>query len=95
MMRLVLFLVVIAAVAAFFTRPDEAKLREGADAVLSNPESISQGVQSVGAAIAGDRSFSDYYVVTRYVVTLDNRPVVNCWGAFTQVQCARVEQASS
>lgn len=89
MMRLVLLLVVIAGVAAFFTRPDEPKMREAADAVLSDPQDISQGIESVGAAIAGNRSFDNYYVVARYNVSLDNNPVVTCWGAFTQVQCTR------
>lgn len=95
MMRLVLLLVVIAGIAAFFTRPDEPKLRDAADAVLSDPQNISEGLESVGAAIAGNRVFSDYYLATRYVVTLDGNPVVNCWGAFTQVQCSRAEQAAS
>lgn len=92
--RLVVLLLVIAAVAAFFTRPDEPKMREAADAVLGDPQSFSQGLESVGAAIAGDRAFTDYYIATRYVVTLDNRPIVNCLGAFTQVQCSRAPRTS-
>lgn len=95
MLRLVLVLVVIAAIAAFFTRPDESKLRQAANDTLSNPETISQGIESMGVTLVGDRAFSDYYVVTRYVVTLDNRAVVSCWGAFTQTQCKRAEPASA
>ncbi len=95
MLRLVLVLVVIAAIAAFFTRPTETQLREVADALLSEPQSISQGLESIGATIAGNRTFSDYLVATRYVVTLDNSPVVDCWGAFTQVQCSRPQAASN
>jgi len=89
MMRLVLLLLVVAGVAAFFTRPDEPKMREAADAVLSDPQNLSQGIESIGASIAGNRDFSNYYLVSRYVVSLDNTPVVTCWGAFTQVQCSR------
>lgn len=89
MLRLVLLLLVIAGVAAFFTRPDEPKMREAADAVLSDPQNISQGIESIGASVLGDRNFTNYYLASKYVVTLDNEPVVTCWGAFTQVQCSR------
>jgi hypothetical protein len=89
---MVLLLLVVAGVAGFFTRPQEPKMREAADAVLSDPQNISEGLESVGATIAGDRAFSDYYVVTKYAVSLNGDPVVNCWGAFTQVQCHREDQ---
>lgn len=93
--RLVLLLLVVAGVAAFFTRPDEAKMREAADALLGDPQSISQGIESIGAAVAGDRAYSNYYLASRYVVTLDGNPVVSCLGAFTQVQCSRAEQGAA
>lgn len=89
MLRLVLLLLVIAGVAAFFTRPDEPAMRQAADAVLSDPQNISQGIEGIGASVLGNRDFTNYYVVSRYVVTLDSAPVVTCWGAFTQVQCSR------
>jgi hypothetical protein len=85
----ILLLLVIAGVAGYFTRPDEAAMRERADAVLSAPQSVSEGFESLGATIAGDRAYSNYYVAARYTVTLDGQPVVNCWGAFKQVQCSR------
>jgi hypothetical protein len=89
MLRLVLLILIIDGVAGYFTRPDEATMRQGADAVLSDPGSISEGLVSVGATIAGDRNYSNYYVAAKYDVALDGQPVVNCWGAFTQVQCSR------
>lgn len=89
MLRLVLLLLVVAGVAAFFTRPDEPRMREAADAVLSDPQNISQGIESIGASVLGDRNFTNYYLASKYVVTFDNAPVVTCWGAFTQVQCSR------
>ena len=92
MFRFLLLLVILAAIAGYFTRPDEAKMREAAQAVLSDPQSISQGLQSLGVAIAGDRTYDNYYVAARYTVVLDNTPVVTCWGAFTQVQCQRLER---
>jgi hypothetical protein len=94
MLRLVVLLIVVAGVAAFFTRPDEAKMRESAEAVLSDPQNISEGLESLGASIAGNRAYDNYYLAARYRVTLDNEPVVDCWGAFTQVQCNRAERAA-
>lgn len=88
-MKWILLLLVIAGVAGYFTRPDEAAMRTAAEAVLQDPQNISQGFESLGAAIAGERAYSNYYVAAKYTVTLDSTPVVNCWGAFTQVQCSR------
>jgi len=89
MLRLILLILIIAAVAGYFTRPDEAAMRASADAVLSDPSNVSEGLESFGATIAGDRAYSNYYVAAKYDVTLDGQPVVNCWGAFQQVQCSR------
>ncbi len=57
--------------------------------MLSDPGSIGEGLESLGATIAGQRSFDNFYVASRYRVVLDDTPVVTCWGAFTQVQCTR------
>jgi hypothetical protein len=89
MLRLVLLLIVIAGVAGYFTKPTEAVMRESADAVLSDPSNISEGLEGIGATIAGERAYSDYYVAAKYDVTLDGTPVVSCWGAFQQVKCDR------
>lgn len=88
-MKWILLLLVIAGVAGYFTRPDEAAMRSGADAVLNEPQTISQGFEGVATALAGDRAYSNYYVAAKYNVTLDGQPVVTCWGAFQQVQCSR------
>ena len=94
MLRIVVLLLIIAGVAGFFTRPEEPAMREAANAVLSDPQNISQGLEGIGATVAGDRVYSNYYVAAKYVVTLDGRTLVDCWGGFTQVQCSR-PQASS
>lgn len=90
-------LVLIAAVgaAAYFTRPDEAAQRAAADAVLKNPDSLTEGLQGLGATLGGDRVYKDYYVVTNYAVNLDGKPIVDCWGGFTQVKCERKNNDSS
>jgi hypothetical protein len=66
-------------------------MRQAADAVLSDPSSVSEGLESIGATLAGDRAYSNYYVAAKYDVTLDGQPVVSCLGAFQQVQCSRAE----
>jgi hypothetical protein len=91
MLRLVLLLIVVAGVAGYFTQPKEPAMREAADAVLSDPSNISEGLEGIGATIAGERTYSNYYVAAKYDVTLDGTPVVSCWGAFTQVNCSRQE----
>lgn len=89
-MKLLLLAVIVAAGAgAYFTRPSEAALQEGANAVLRDPQNITEGLQGLGATLAGDRAFEDYYVATKYSALLDGAPVVECWGAFTKVSCTR------
>lgn len=102
MLRLVLLLLVVAGVAAFFTRPDEPAMRAAADAVLSERTQAALGDLDLGgmlesgrAELTGNRTFNNYFVVSRYVVTLDNTPVVTCWGAFTQVQCDQPAEAAT
>jgi hypothetical protein len=95
MLRLILLLIVIAGVAGYFTRPQEPAMRQAADAVLSDPQNISQGFESLGATIAGDRHYDNYYVAARYTVSLGEDPLVECWGAFTQVTCSRKEETTS
>lgn len=94
MLRIILLLLIIAGVAGFFTRPQEPAMREAADAVLSDINSGGDLVDAAQALIAGDRQFSDYYVVTKYVVIAGDNVLVDCWGAFTQVQCTRPAAAA-
>ncbi|HVK81774.1 MAG TPA: hypothetical protein VM915_14295 [Verrucomicrobiae bacterium] len=92
MLRLVLLLLVIAGVAGYFTKPDEPTMRAAAEQILNDPQNISEGFETIGVAFAGSNAYSDYYVASKYVVTLGDQPLVECWGAFTQTQCKRVEQ---
>lgn len=92
MLRLVLLLLVIAGVAGYFTKPDEPTMRAAAEAVLNDPQNISEGFETIGVAVAGSNQYTDYYVASKYVVSIGDRPLVECWGAFTQTQCKRVEQ---
>jgi len=93
-MKWLIILIIIAGIAGYFTRPGEAKLREGANAVLSNPGNISQGVEGLGASLAGERNYENFYVAERYRVILNSNQIVTCYGAFTQVKCDRTGSSS-
>ncbi|MES1197049.1 MAG: hypothetical protein ABUL55_00345 [Pseudomonadota bacterium] len=95
MLKLILVLLVIAGVAGYFTRPTEDAMRSAANDVLGNPANISQGLQGLGATVAGDRSYDNYYVAAKYTVKLDDKPVVECYGAFQQVKCNRVGEEAA
>lgn len=92
MVRIILLLLIIAGVAGYFTRPEEPAMREAANAVLRDPGNLTEGLESIGATVAGDRVYSNYYVASKYSVALDGRTLVDCWGAFTQVKCDRAAQ---
>lgn len=86
---LLLFVIVAVGAVGYFTRPDEAQMRAAADLVLSNPGSVSEGVQGVGATIAGDRTYDNYFVASHYAIELNDKVLVECWGAFTLTKCDR------
>ncbi|HRE45372.1 MAG TPA: hypothetical protein PKY87_15560 [Terricaulis sp.] len=93
MLRIIILLLIIAGVAGYFTRPEEPAMREAANAVLRDPGNLTEGLESIGATVAGDRVYSNYYVASKYSVSLDGRALVDCWGAFTQVKCDRAAQS--
>ncbi len=89
MIRALVVLLIIA-IAAFFTRPDEAKMRAAADEMLQNPQTIGQGIDSAVATFAADRQYDNYYVAAGYGVSVGREKIIQCWGAFTMVKCDRV-----
>jgi hypothetical protein len=97
MFKLLSTLVLVGAVgaAAYFTRPGEVAMREAANNVLSDPKSVSEGIEGLGATLNGQRVFQDLYVGTKYAVKLDDKVIVDCWGAFTKVNCTRNQTEAS
>jgi hypothetical protein len=83
-MRWLVLIIIAAAVAGYFTRPDEAKMRTAAETALSNPQSLGQALGNAVSEIGGQRSYDNYYVAAKYTVG----DTVTCWGAFTQVSCS-------
>ncbi|MEJ0023906.1 MAG: hypothetical protein WDN76_11100 [Alphaproteobacteria bacterium] len=97
MFKLLSTLVLVGAVgaAAYFTRPGEVAMREAANAVLSDPKNVSEGIEGLGATLNGDRVYQDLYVGAKYAVKLDDKVLVDCWGAFTKVNCTRNKTESN
>ena len=44
-------------------------------------------VESSIARFGEEGRYQDYYIASRYTVEVNERPVADCWGAFTQVRC--------
>ena len=84
-MRLLIIIIIIAAVPTFLPRHDEAKMRSAAEAVMNHPADLGQAVGNAINDIGGERSYDNYYVAAKYTVG----SAVTCWGAFTQVSCSR------
>jgi hypothetical protein len=89
-MKWLVLLIIIAGVAGFFTRPDEAKMRSAAEALMNHPQDLGEAVGNVVNDIGGDRAYDNYYVAAKYTVG----DAVTCWGAFTQVTCSQNQRAS-
>jgi hypothetical protein len=88
---LVLVLLVIVAVGGFLSRPDIDAHRKHRDEVVLKEE----GGDVIGAKIESllsdpTDSFEDFMVATK-LTTLgnDNKPVLECWGAFTAFFCSK------
>jgi len=95
MFRILLLLLVIAGVAAYFTKPTEAQHREAVNATLQQIQEDAASNFDLGgmletgmAQFTQDGTYTDYYLASRYTVDVDGRAIAECWGAFTQVRCA-------
>ncbi len=95
MFRFLLLLLVMAGVGGYFTKPTEAQHRAAARAALEQLQKDAISNMDIGVLVEtslarfGDEgSYQDYYVASRYTVEVNDRPVADCWGAFTQVRCA-------
>lgn len=94
MLRLIILLVIVAAVAGYFTNPKEEAYVEPARVAAGNAgeaqlesgqigDAIESGVQHV----AGEGEYKNMFVFSTYAMPSAASPNVSCWGAFTMVQC--------
>ena len=105
-MRMLLLLVLIAA-AAYFTTPTRETHEAAARAFLeanAQPQtsetqaqpgiSLDSVVDFVTGFVAGQGRYETYYVASKFTVDMPGAAYVECWGAFTQVQCRRVDRGA-
>ena len=93
-MRLLLLLL-IAGIAAYFTVPTraqhEAAARTAAQNYRPGPEAEHFSLDDVAGyakgMFAGAGSYQSYYVASRYTLDMPGPEYVECYGAFTLVQC--------
>ncbi len=86
----ILLVVPLIGLVAFATRPSETVMKTQANAMLEKPRTLSEGVESLGAAVGGEGEYRNYVVASQYVIGLGGRPLVSCWGAFAATRCNRL-----
>ena len=90
MFRLLILLVIFAAVAAYFTKPTEAQMKQEAQTAVEHAQDSSSLLNSLGLGLQNlfsSGKYTDYYVVAKYSVTVGDHPFVDCWGAYTKTMC--------
>jgi len=105
-MRLLLLLIIIGA-AAYLTVPArdaheaavrafmQAEAQQQTGAVEQNTGiSLDSVVDFVTGMVAGQGRYETYYVASKFTVDMPGAAYLECWGAFTQVQCRRVDRAA-
>lgn len=103
----VLLLLIVAAVAAYFTVPAREAHEEAAQALLqdSAQENAAEAEAQAGISldsivdfatgfIAGQGRYENYVLASKYTADLPGAAYLECWGAFTLVQCRRVDRAA-
>lgn len=105
-MRLLLLLILLGA-GAYFTVPArdahettarafmEAEAQPQTDNVREQIGiSLDSIVDFATGLVAGQGRYENYYLASKYTADLPGAAYLECWGAFTVVQCRRVDRAS-
>ena len=103
----ILLLLIILGVAAFMTTPTREAHEEAARAFMEQEAqqqtgaveqntglSLDSVVDFVTGFVAGQGRYETYYVASKFTVDMPGAAYLECWGAFTQVQCRRVDRAA-
>lgn len=106
-MRLLLLLI-LAGVGAYFTVPTREAHETAARAVLEADAStqademqrqtgvsLDSVVDFFTGMVAGQGRYENYYVASKFTVDMPGAAYVECWGAFTLVQCRKVDRAAA
>ena len=105
-MRMLLLLILIGA-AAYFTVPARETHEAAARAFMEAEAQEQTGetpaeagisldgiVDFVTGFVAGQGRYENYYVASKFSVDMPGAAYLECWGAFTQVQCRRVDRGA-
>ena len=105
-MRLLLLLIIIG-VAAYFTVPARDAHEAAAQAFLQTETqeetsevraqtgiSLDGVVDFVTGMMAGQGRYESYYVASKFTLDMPGAAYLECWGAFTLVQCRRVDRGA-
>jgi hypothetical protein len=105
-MRLLLLLLLVG-VGAYFTVPTreaheaaarafmEAETQGQTDAVQQNTGiSLDSVVDFVTGMVAGQGRYETFYLASKYSIDMPGAAYLECYGAFTLVQCRKVDRAS-
>ena len=105
-MRFLLLLILIGA-GAYFTVPTrqahetamrafmQSEAREESGQVRQQTGiSLDSVVDFVTGMMAGQGRYETYYVASKFTVDMPGAAYLECWGAFTLVQCRRVDRGS-
>ncbi len=106
-MRLLLLLIIIGA-GAYFTVPAREVHEEAARAFMQAQTqeqttavqqqtglSLDSVVDYVTGMVAGQGRFETFYVASKYTVDMPGAAYIECWGAFTQVRCQKVDRGAA
>jgi hypothetical protein len=105
-MRFLLLLIVVG-VGAYFTTPtreahetavrafmqSEAQQQTG-EVQQQTGVSLDSVVDFVTGMVAGQGRYDNYYVASKFTVDMPGAAYLECWGAFTLVQCRRVDRGA-
>ena len=90
----ILIIIVLAGVAAYFTKPTEPQMEAKARETVEAPHNTEGGGNIIDDVVgtikgwrAGDGTFEDFYVAAKYSADMPGSDYVECWGAFTLVRC--------
>ncbi len=97
-MRLLLLLI-IAGIAAFYTNPTREEhemqartvLEGGAPAAPDDGLSLDDVIGYAKGMLAGEGRYESYYLLSKYTVDMPGSSFVECYGAYTIVNCRVVE----
>jgi len=105
-MRFLLLLILIGA-AAYFTVParetHEAAARafmeaqaqaETSEVQRQTGISLDSALDFFTGMMAGQGRYENFYVASKFTVDMPGAAYLECWGAFTQVQCRRVDRGA-